>query len=104
MRKIRNPSLSLLIRLYKAKILPIFSYVAHVWSYKDYSSLEPAQAYFFKFMFGLEQSASATLLRLEVNIPSIQAYITNNLLKFWGRILCLDESRIPKILAHSLLH
>jgi hypothetical protein len=78
--------------------------VAHIWAYKDFGLLEPAQHYLFKILFNLDQSASTALIRLELNIPAISTYLSNNILNFWGRILSLDDSRIPKIVARSFIN
>jgi hypothetical protein len=98
-----NYTLDTLIRLYKLKVRAAVVYAAHVWAYKIADQAEAIQAWFFKRMLGLERPASNTHLRLEIGLTTLHTHIMSNTLKFWQRILLLEENRLPKIIARELL-
>ena len=91
----------LLVKLYNAKIRPFFEYCAHIWAIYELHNIEMVQAYFFKFLFNLDTSSSATVLRLHFGLMSLASHILENLWGFWSRILLMEDYRLAKLVAKN---
>jgi hypothetical protein len=92
----RPSSWSMVTKLFDACVLPTLLYAAPVWSLRYLDRLERVQTNFFKSTLYLPRNTPNYMVRYELGRTRITVEVFRRILKFWGKILRADSSRLLK--------
>ena len=88
--------LSIFTRLFNVSVVPIFSYIAHLWAFSHSPLASRIQNSALRFFFGLGKAAPIAALLGDSGWPPIHLKLEYVLIKYWYRIGCMPLGRIPK--------
>ncbi len=81
-------------KLYRTGICPVLEYGSEIWGYKIYKCSESIQERAIRYFLGLHRFTPIPALRGEVGWNSTQSHRWINMVRFWNRLVEMDESRL----------
>ncbi len=83
-------------KLYDACVTPIMDYGSSVWGYKEYSKCNTVQNRAIRAFLGVHRFAPNIAIHGDTGwaTPIIRRKL--EMIKFWYRLLCMEDSRLPK--------
>ncbi|UYV75887.1 CLCN3 [Cordylochernes scorpioides] len=99
--KSKMNSLNAAMKLFDSTILPHMLYAAPFWALDKLKVVDQVQNIFIRRYLNLPKYTSGFMLRMECGRVSLEVVIIKQILRFWFRIMKMEESRLPRIfLAH----
>ena len=91
------------LKLFDAIVTNSLLYAAPIWAIQQrfMDEVEVIQSLFLKKTLCLPRNTSSHMLRCETGSVKLKCRIFENLLKFWYRILCMEDNRLVKVGATS---
>ena len=89
-------SVETMIYLFRKKIVPILVYAAEIWGSEYCKQVESVQINFCKRILGLSNRSSNAGALGECGLLPLQCIYHVKWIKYWLKILCMDESSYPK--------
>ena len=90
-------SANLLFKIFDTNILPILTYGAEIWFSHDSPDIEKDHHHFCKYVLRIPKRSPNIFARGELGRYSVFTNRCLKLVKYWLRILNMDENRYPKI-------
>ena len=83
-------------KLFNACVVPILDYHSSVWSYKDYSAIESVQNRSLRYFLGVHRFAPKLAINGDVGWLPAKERQWYNMLRYWNKLINMDNSRICK--------
>ena len=105
LRHYNNSDFSIFKKIFDAKILPIMLYGAEVWGLeKSVKYCESLHLYAMKKFLAVDIKTPNDFVYKELNRYPITIICAVNCLRYWLKLLRMDDSRLPKKAYHMLHH
>ena len=92
----RSDSWETVTKLFDSCILPTLLYASPVWGLRYLDQLEKIQTKFIKDVLLLPRNSPAYMVRYETGRTKVEVELVRRVLRFWGKILRTDNSRLLK--------
>lgn len=84
------------VKLFETMIIPIMLYSSEVWGYECSQCIESIQVKFFKRILGVGMYTSDDAVMGEVGRYPVALYGYKRCIKYWFKLLKMNEQRLPK--------
>ena len=91
------------MQLYHSIVINSFSHCIPIWSLRYLNLLERAQVRFFKSLLHLPRCTPDFAVRLETGSRRVAFLVFKNSLNWLGKLLTMDDSRLPRICFNRLV-
>ena len=96
LRNLKEFGINTYEKLYHSCVVPILDYQSSVWGYKDYSDIDSVQNRSIRYFLGVHRFAPKLAINGDVGwMPSTERR-WYNMLRYWNRLVNMDDSRICK--------
>lgn len=89
--------------IYKAMVKTVLLYAAEIWGPRYAEEIETAQVKYFKNQFYWPRNTPNYIVRNETGTYKIHLDIVEKMLKWWLKILLMEDHRYPKICLKTLI-
>ena len=94
--KCGNMPVKLQLDMFDKTVLPILLYGAECWGYKYCKEIEDVQVTFCKYVLGVPRHTSNAAVLGELGRLPLNVYYMHKLVKYWVKLLDMDEDRLPR--------
>ena len=101
--KCRGVSVDIWFKLFDSLITPIITYGAEIWGTQIHNPIENVQIRFCKYILGVSKNCNNNAVLGECGrYPMYITYYTK-CIKYWCKLICMDNDRLPKGAYNMLL-
>lgn len=95
--KTDSESPSSIRRLFETSIRPVLLYGSEIWGLEKERVIERCQLQFYKRLYFLHSSTPGYILRTEFGLRSVISSVLKRALKFFEKVMQMEDVRLPKI-------
>ena len=85
-------------KLFQSTILPVVDYGCEIWNLSNHKSIEDLQFRAIRYFMGVHKYTPLLGLEGDSGLDPTNVRVDLNILRFYNRLLCMSESRIPRML------
>jgi hypothetical protein len=83
-------------KLFQSAVCPILDYASEVWGYKKFPQIEAIQNKAIRIFLGVHKFVPA--INGDIGWTASWVRRKTNIIRFWNRLMCMNEVRLPKII------
>ena len=96
LRNLKEFGIKTFEKLYNSCVVPILDYQSSVWGYKVYNDIDAVQNRTIRYFLGVHRFTPKLAINGDVGWLPIKERRWLNILRYWNRLVNMDESRICK--------
>ena len=83
--------------LYNACVAPILDHGSEIWGIKNMNSCEHVHNRVIRYFLWVHKFAPTIAINAEMGWLKVPYRRTLNIVRFWNRLICMGEDRLPKL-------
>lgn len=102
--KLGNVQADVFFKIFDAQVLPVLMYGAELWGYQRFEALERIQAFACRRLLNAGSRAPRVMVLGDLGRLPVYVQTAVRCIKYWLRIVKLDDKRLPKIAYRMHVH